>query len=34
LTCKADASVFKAKTSKGNAKTKAKAGILWPQAKA
>jgi len=34
LTRKADAAAFKAKTFKGKAKTKAKAGILWPQAKA
>jgi len=34
LTRKADAAAFKAKTFKGTAKTKAKAGILWPRAKA
>jgi len=34
LTRKAKAAAFKAKTCKSKAQTEAKAGILWPQAKA
>jgi len=34
MTRKAKAAAFKAKTCKSKAQTEAKAGILWPQAKA